>query len=135
MRQHAGSYASPHYRAYLVRLSRADATSAWRIVAKDVETSEEFPLPDLAGVSDFLRRQISDDPIVESEAFVVQVHATAAVAQRQFAGRVEHVPSGRAIHFQTVDDLLAFIARVLTGPQTRPGEPCRWHASDSGERR
>ena len=48
-------------------------------------------------------------------AFVVQLHATAAVAQGQLSGRVEHVLSGQAAHFQTLNELLAFMARVLTG--------------------
>ena len=48
-------------------------------------------------------------------AFVVQLHATAMVAQGRLAGRVEHVLSGQAAHFQTLDELLAFMARVLTG--------------------
>jgi hypothetical protein len=46
-------------------------------------------------------------------AFVVQLQATAVVAQGQLSGRVEHVLSGQAAHFQTLDELLAFMARVL----------------------
>jgi hypothetical protein len=46
-------------------------------------------------------------------AFVVQLHATAVVAQGQLTGRVEHVLSGQAAHFDTLDELLAFMARVL----------------------
>jgi hypothetical protein len=64
-----------------------------------------------------------DQPFPVQRAFVVQVHATAAVAQGPLTGRVEHVLSGQAVHFQTVDDLLAFIARVLTRIETAPEEP------------
>jgi hypothetical protein len=46
-------------------------------------------------------------------AFVVQLRATAVVAQSQLSGRVEHVLSGQAAHFDTLDELLAFMARVL----------------------
>jgi hypothetical protein len=46
-------------------------------------------------------------------AFVVQLHATAMVAPGQLTGRVEHVLSGQATHFQSLDELLAFMARVL----------------------
>ena len=53
-------------------------------------------------------------------AFVVQLHATAVVAQGQLSGRVEHVLSGQAAHFQTVDELLAFMARVLATLETTP---------------
>jgi hypothetical protein len=64
-----------------------------------------------------------DQPFPVQRAFVVQVHAMAAVAQGHLAGRVEHVLSGQAVHFQTMDDLLAFIARVLTRLEAAPEEP------------
>ena len=54
-------------------------------------------------------------PLPVQRAFVVQLHATAAVAQGQLTGRVEHVLSGQAAHFDTLDELLAFMARVLAG--------------------
>jgi hypothetical protein len=47
-------------------------------------------------------------------AFVVQVDATAAVAQGRFSGRVEHVVSARATHFHSAEALLAFMQQVLT---------------------
>ena len=46
-------------------------------------------------------------------AFVVQLHAAADLAQGRVSGRVEHVVSGQAAHFCTLDGLLAFMARVL----------------------
>ena len=66
---------------------------------------------------------ITPDPTAESvlpveRAFVLQLHATAAVAQGQLSGRVEHVLSGKSVHFHSLDELLAFIARVLTGLET-----------------
>ena len=65
----------------------------------------------------------ADQPFPVQRAFVVQVHATAAVAHGHLAGRVEHVLSGQAVHFHTLDDLLAFIARVLTRLEAAPEEP------------
>jgi hypothetical protein len=59
-------------------------------------------------------------PLPMERAFVIQLHAEAEVAQRRFAGRVEHVLSGQAAHFDTLEDLLWFIERVLT---TRRAEP------------
>jgi hypothetical protein len=53
-------------------------------------------------------------PLPAQNAFLVQVHAEAEVAQRRLAGRVEHVVSGQATHFASVEELLAFMARVLT---------------------
>jgi hypothetical protein len=55
----------------------------------------------------------ADQPLPVHRAFVVQLHATAAVAQGQLTGRVEHVLSGQAAHFDTLDELLAFMAPVL----------------------
>jgi len=64
----------------------------------------------------------ADRPLPVQRAFVVQVHAAAVVAQGQLAGRVEHVLSGQAVHFDTLEELLAFIARVLTALDTTPEE-------------
>jgi hypothetical protein len=52
----------------------------------------------------------------------VQLHATATVAQGQLTGRVEHVISGKAARFHTLDELLAFIAQVLATLDTPPEE-------------
>jgi hypothetical protein len=49
-------------------------------------------------------------------AFVVQFRGEAAVEQGHYAGRVEHVVSGQSAHFCTLEDLLAFMARVLAVP-------------------
>lgn len=53
-------------------------------------------------------------PLPAQRAFLVQVHAEAAVAQGRLTGRVEHVVSGQATHFASLEELLAFMARVLT---------------------
>jgi hypothetical protein len=47
-------------------------------------------------------------------AFVVQVHTDAMVEQGHVWGRVEHIVSGRATYFQTVEELVQFIEQVLT---------------------
>jgi hypothetical protein len=62
-------------------------------------------------------------PLPAQRAFLVQVHAEADVAQGRLAGRVEHVVSGQAIHFASPEELLAFIARVLTTLQPPHAEP------------
>jgi hypothetical protein len=46
-------------------------------------------------------------------AFVVQFRSDTAAEQGHLAGRVEHVVSGQAADFQSLDTLLAFIAQVL----------------------
>jgi hypothetical protein len=53
-------------------------------------------------------------PLPAQRAFLVQVHAEADVAQGRLAGRAEHVVSGQATHFASPEELLAFMARVLT---------------------
>ena len=47
-------------------------------------------------------------------AFVVQVHADAAVAQGQIWGRVEHLVSGQDTHFQSMEELVRFMEQVLS---------------------
>jgi hypothetical protein len=50
-------------------------------------------------------------------AFVVQLHRDADVGQGDFRGRVEHLVSMQATHFESVEELLAFIMRVVTARQ------------------
>jgi hypothetical protein len=61
-----------------------------------------------------------DRRLPAQRAFVVQLAATAEVAPGRLAGRVEHVVSGHATHFASLEDLLAFMARVLR--QRRPAD-------------
>ena len=57
-------------------------------------------------------------------AFVVQFRAEADLKQGKFVGRVEHVVSGQASRFHSLDELLAFFAQVLSRARTEPpGEP------------
>ena len=57
----------------------------------------------------------SEDPSALSphRAFVVQFRAEADVAHGRCTGRVEHVVSGQVMHFASLEELLAFIARAL----------------------
>jgi hypothetical protein len=50
-------------------------------------------------------------------AFVVQLRWDAAVEQEDFRGRVEHLVSMQATHFESVEELLAFIVRVVATRQ------------------
>ena len=63
-----------------------------------------------------------DRPLPVQRGFVVQLHATAEVAQGRIVGRVEHVVSGQACHFHTLEELLTFMARVLSTNETAPKE-------------
>ena len=64
-----------------------------------------------------------ESPLSPYRAFVVQLTENTDVERGQWAGRVEHVTSGQATRFQSVEELLAFVGRVLAAPaKQRPGE-------------
>ena len=48
-----------------------------------------------------------------NRAFVVQFYADTNIEEGLLRGRTEHVVSGQAAHFASVEELLAFISRVL----------------------
>ena len=50
-------------------------------------------------------------------AFVVQIHADAKVEQGKWQGRVEHIESYQATRFQSLEELLAFMVKVLSEPE------------------
>lgn len=49
-----------------------------------------------------------------NRAFVVQLAAEAKPEQGAVSGRVEHVVSMKATHFHSVEELMNFMARMLT---------------------
>lgn len=55
-------------------------------------------------------------PLLPQRAFVVQFRKDADVVAGRWAGRVEHVTSGRASHFQSWEQLVAFVTAVLASP-------------------
>jgi hypothetical protein len=59
-------------------------------------------------------------PLPANRAFVVQLHVEADVARGRVAGRVVHVVSGQATHFDSLEALLTFIDRVLTSLHVKP---------------
>jgi len=58
--------------------------------------------------------------LVRRRAFVVQFRAETEFAQARCAGRVEHVVSGQATQFQSLEELLAFFTRMLTAVRMAP---------------
>ena len=54
-------------------------------------------------------------------AFVVQFRAEAELAQGYFTGRVEHVRSGQATKFTSVEELLTFFRCILSQEQQPRG--------------
>jgi hypothetical protein len=65
----------------------------------------------------------SSAPLSVTRAFVVQFRADRAVEPGLLAGRVEHVVSGQATDFESLETLLAFMARVLRAEGERSAEP------------
>ena len=61
-----------------------------------------------------------DAPLSPHWAFVVQLREGTALTPEALHGRVEHIVSGQATHFSSVEDLLAFMERVLR--QRRPAD-------------
>lgn len=59
-------------------------------------------------------------PLPAHGAFVVQFGTETDVARGRFVGRVEHVISGRATHFGTLEECVAFVGSVLRELCTRP---------------
>ena len=58
-------------------------------------------------------------PLSVARAFVVQFDTHTDVERGHLAGRVEHVVSGQAISFHSLETLLAFVAQLLhTKPHT-----------------
>jgi hypothetical protein len=52
-------------------------------------------------------------PLPRDRAFVIQFNSETAPARNHFAGRVEHVSSGQAVHFQSLMELLLFVERTI----------------------
>jgi hypothetical protein len=60
-------------------------------------------------------------PLSTNRAFVVQFRAQPPGAPISWDGRVEHVVSGQVTHFHSLEELLAFLRRVLTDVSEQPG--------------
>jgi hypothetical protein len=58
-------------------------------------------------------------PLSVHRAFVVHFRTSTDIARGQIAGRVEHVVSGQATHFASLEELLAVMARVLSQQKER----------------
>ena len=56
--------------------------------------------------------QTPASPLLPPWAFVVQFRVETDLAQGRCTGRVEHVVSGQAAHFQSVEELLAALSHI-----------------------
>ena len=55
-----------------------------------------------------------DAPLAPHWAFVVQLRQGTALTPEALHGRVEHIVSGQATRFTSLEELRAFMAQVLT---------------------
>lgn len=55
----------------------------------------------------------NESPLSPHRAFVLQLREADSINGGRFTGRVEHVTSGQATRFGSVDELLTFIGQVL----------------------
>jgi hypothetical protein len=62
----------------------------------------------------------AESPLSPYRAFVVQFRTETDIARGCVTGRVEHVVSGQATHFASIEELLAFIGRVLSTIRAPP---------------
>ena len=62
----------------------------------------------------------SQPTLPSNRAFVVQFRAQSSGALSSWAGRVEHLVSHQGAHFHSLDELLAFMSRVLTEVEAQP---------------
>ena len=58
-------------------------------------------------------------PLSVRWAFVVHFRTDTDMTQGRITGRVEHVVSGQSTHFASLEELLAFITRVLAQQKER----------------
>jgi hypothetical protein len=60
-------------------------------------------------------------PLSPHWAFVVQLREGTALTPEALHGRIEHIVSGQVSQFHSLEDILAFMARVLHEKRAAPG--------------
>ena len=72
-----------------------------------------------------MKSQLEQSPaFAPARAFVVQFGRETDLDTWRMAGRVEHVVSGKAARFQSVDELTAFMTEVLREVASTLYRPC-----------
>jgi hypothetical protein len=65
----------------------------------------------------------SQPSLPEDRAFVVQFRGPTAGAPPRYEGRIEHLASYQVARFQSLEELRAFMIRVLTDVQAQSDSP------------
>ena len=69
-----------------------------------------------------MHQSLADQPIYPSNrAFVLQFHREADLKTGRCLGRIEQVVSGKVGHFQSLEELLAFLTERLDEETDRTG--------------
>jgi len=72
-----------------------------------------------------MKSQLEQSPsFAPAQAFVVQFGRETALDTGRMTGRVEHVVSGKAARFQSLDELVAFMREVLREVASTSRHPC-----------
>jgi hypothetical protein len=64
-------------------------------------------------------------PLSVHRAFVVYFRTDSNIDRGPIEGRVEHVLSGQSMHFESLEELLTFMARVLATVRAPPHQRAR----------
>lgn len=64
--------------------------------------------------------QTEKAPLSVHRAFVVHLRTDTHIAHGRITGRIEHVVSGQSMHFDSLEELLAFIDQVLANVRAPP---------------
>lgn len=64
----------------------------------------------------------TERPLSPARAFVVQFREETEGTEKRFTGRVEHMITGHATRFASLEELLAFLVRVLSTLQSTPSQ-------------
>ena len=67
----------------------------------------------------------NDVSLPSNRAFVIQLHGNSVVSRVRHRGRVEHLASGRAMHFPDEDEFWAFVDGVLSSECSEESDPER----------
>ena len=65
----------------------------------------------------------SQPSLPTNRVFVVQFRAQPTEASSSYEGRVEHVVSGQVARFHSLEELLAFMIRMLADVEEQAGPP------------
>ena len=65
----------------------------------------------------------SHPSLLSDRVFVVQFRRQPAGALSRYDGRIEHLVSGQVVRFHSLEELLAFMTRVLAAVEQQGGTP------------